>query len=160
VEKGRRFWSGLSGQQKVIAGIAAVFVAIAAVMVPVFAFGHGAHQSPSPTGPGGGGGSPSASTAAVDTSSQSYQMGLKEGTDGQAEIAARGGFDIPTHQYKKLSPQDACEGQWQIDSSSELNHRDYMAGCLAGLDQSVPSTVAPPSKKGPNGSTVPNKPGS
>lgn len=108
----------------------------------------------------GGGGSPSASTAAVDTSSESYQMGLKEGTDGQAEIAVHGGLDILTHQYKKLSPQDACEGQWAVDQSPNLSHRDYMAGCLYGLDHGGNAgTVVPPSKKGPNGSTVPNKPG-
>ena len=108
----------------------------------------------------GGGGSPSASTAAVDTSSQSYQMGLKTGTDGQAEIAAHGGFDILSHSYKKLSPQDACEGQWAVDSAPNLSKTDYMAGCLYGLSHGGHvGTVTPPVHKGPNGSTITNEPG-
>jgi hypothetical protein len=110
----------------------------------------------------GGGGS----MAAVNTSSQSYQMGLATGTDGQAEIAAYGGFDILSHSNQKLSPHDACEGQWSIDNGAapdlKLSKTDYMAGCLYGIDHNANSTnaVVPPSKKGPNGATVPNRPGS
>jgi hypothetical protein len=117
----------------------------------------------------GGGGS----TAAVNTSSQSYQMGLATGTNGQAEIAAYGGFDILSHSHQKLSPHDACEGQWNIENGAapdlKLSKTDYMAGCLYGIDHNANSTnashapaatVVPPSKKGPNGATVPNRPGS
>jgi hypothetical protein len=114
----------------------------------------------------GGGGS----TAAVNTSSQSYQMGLATGTNGQAEIAAYGGFDITSHSYQKLSPHDACEGEWNIDNGAapdlKLSKTDYMAGCLYGIAHNANSTnapaatVVPPSKKGPNGSTIPNQPGS
>ncbi|MBO0879129.1 MAG: hypothetical protein J2P17_01850, partial [Mycobacterium sp.] len=62
----------------------------------------------------GGGGS----SAGVNTSSQSYKMGLATGTNGQAEIAAFGGFDILSNTERKLSPQDACEGQWDLDNGS------------------------------------------
>jgi hypothetical protein len=123
-------------------------------------------------GSGGGGGSSGGggSAAPVNTSSQSYQMGLATGTNGQAEIAAFGGFDIGSHSYKKLSPHDACEGQWNIDSGAapdlNLSKTDYMAGCLYGIDHNAnstnanhaPATVVPPSKMGPNGETVPNQP--
>ncbi|ORV54155.1 hypothetical protein AWC05_18880 [Mycobacterium florentinum] len=121
----------------------------------------------------GGNGGAGDSTAAVDKSSKSYQMGLATGTNGQAEIAAYGGFDILTHSYKKLSPHDACEGQWDIDNGAapdlKLSKTDYMAGCLYGIDHNANSTnashaptatVVPPSRKGPNGSTIPNRPGS
>jgi hypothetical protein len=114
----------------------------------------------------GGGGS----TPAVNTSSQSYRMGLATGTNGQAEIAAYGGFDITSNTYRKLSPQDACDGQWEVDNGAapdlKLSKTDYMAGCLYGLAHNANSTnapgatVVPPSKKGPNGSTIPNTPGS
>ncbi len=117
------------------------------------------------SGCGGGG-----STPAVNTSSQSYQMGLATGTDGQAATAAFGGFDITSNSYKKLSPQDACEGQWNIDNGAapdlKLSKTDYMAGCLYGIAHNANSTngpgatVVPPSKKGPNGETIPNEPGS
>jgi len=112
------------------------------------------------------------STAAVNTSSQSYKMGLATGTDGQAEIAAFGGFDITSNSNRKLSPQDACEGQWDIDNGAapdlKLSKTDYMAGCLYGLAHNANSTnggngaatVVPPSKKGPDGSTIANTPGS
>jgi hypothetical protein len=143
--------------------------------------GLGAVAAISACGGGGGGGSGSGgggsssgggSAAAVNTSSQSYRMGLATGTNGQAEIAAFGGFDIPSHSYKKLSPHDACEGQWNIDSGAapdlNLSKTDYMAGCLYGIDHNAnstnashaPATVVPPSKMGPNGETVPNQPGS
>lgn len=156
-DDGQQFWSRQPRERKIIFAAAAALVAIAAVItfwVTVL-------------GASGGGDS------AVDTSSQSYQMGLKTGTDGQAEIAAYGGFNILTHQHERLSHQDACEGQWQIDNGAapdlHLNHRDYMAGCLYGLDHNANSpgashapaaTVVPPSKKGPNGATIPNRPGS
>jgi hypothetical protein len=51
----------------------------------------------------------------------------------------------------------------------KLSKTDYMAGCLYGIDHNANSTnashapaatVVPPSKKGPNGATVPNRPGS
>jgi hypothetical protein len=96
-------------------------------------------------------------------------MGLATGTNGQAEIAAYGGFDITSNSYEKLSPQDACEGQWDLDNGAapdlKLSKTDYMAGCLYGIDHNAnatnaPATVVPPSKKGPNGSTIPNTPGS
>ena len=45
----QRFWSGLSGRQKII--VVAVIVVMAVIIVPVFAFSHGAHRSPSPAGP-------------------------------------------------------------------------------------------------------------
>jgi hypothetical protein len=154
---GQQFWSRQPRERKIIfaaaGGVVVITAAIALSVTVLGAFG--------------GGGS------AVDTSSQSYRMGLKTGTDGQAEIAAYGGFNILTHQNEQLSHQDACEGQWQIDNGAEpdlhLSHRDYMAGCLYGLDHNAnspgashapPATVVPPSKKGSNGGTVPNTPGS
>lgn len=113
---------------------------------------------------GGGGSSP-----VVNTSSQSYRMGLATGTNGQAEIAAYGGFDITTNTYRKLSPQDACEGQWDIENGAgpdlKLSKTDYMAGCLYGIAHNAnattqpAATVVPPSKMGPDGSTIANEPG-
>src|SRR6185312_11249031 len=61
---------------------------------------------------------------AVDTSSQSYQEGLKSGTSGLAEIEA----------FKGMSNNKACELGLNIDSGgSRVNKQDYMAGCLYGL---------------------------
>lgn len=152
VARGQRFWSQLSRQNKIASAVVLVGI-VTVVAFGAYVFG--------------------GSTAAVNTSSQSYQMGLATGTNGQAEIAAYGGFDILTHSYRKLSPHDACEGQWNIDNGAEpdlhLSKKDYMAGCLYGIDHNANSTnashepaatVVPPSKKGANGSTIPNRPGS
>jgi hypothetical protein len=105
----------------------------------------------------------------VDTSSQSYRMGLATGTNGQAATAAFGGFDIMTNSYKKLSPEDACAGQWELENGAsdlKLVKADYMAGCLYGISHNANSsgsggaaTVVPPSKMGPDGSTIANEPG-
>lgn len=151
------FWLKLTRPQKLLIVGGAAVVAIIGLII---AFS-------------GGGGLPFVGDPPVDTSSQSYQMGLKTGTDGQAEIAAYGGFNIFTHQFERRSHQDACEGEWRTDNGANpdlnLNHRDYMAGCLYGLDHNAnspgashapPRTVVPPSKKGSNGGTVPNTPGS
>lgn len=121
------------------------------------------------------------STAVVDTSSQSYRMGLASGTNGPAEMAAFG-YDAIGNQPGQVlvkrgpvSHQEACEQGFNSDNSpftrpdNGLNKTDYMAGCLYGLDHNANSTnashapaatVVPPSKKGPNGSTIPNRPGS
>lgn len=156
VKKPSGFWLKLTRPQKLLIVGGAAVVALTCL---VLAFS-------------GGGGLPFAGDPPVDTSSQSYRMGLKTGTDGQAEIHAHGGFNIFTHQYERVSPQEACEDEWKLDNAAaldlNLNHRDYMAGCLYGLDHNAdspgashaPATVVPPSKKGSNGGTVPNRPGS
>lgn len=153
-DDGRQFWSHQPRQRKMIfvgAG-AAVAVVAAIIFFTVGPFG---------------GGSPH-----VDKSSRSYQIGLATGTNGMAATAAAGGFDIFSHTYKKLSPHDACDGQFDTDNGAadwKLSKTDYMAGCLYGIDHNADSTnashapartVVPPSKKGPNGETVPNTPGS
>lgn len=158
VAKGQPFRSGLSRQTKIVAAIVGLVVIVA-----VFAFG--AHLF-------GGTHGASGPTAGVNTSSPSYRMGLATGTNGQAAIHAEGGLNILTHQYEKVSPQEACEGEFNTDNAASdvpLSKTDYMAGCLYGIDHNENSTnashapaatVVPPSKKGPNGSTIPNRPGS
>jgi|SRR5579884_354905 len=158
VAKGQQFWSGLSQQSKIAFAVGGLVVIAIVVAFGVHVFG-------STDGSSG-------STAAVNTSSQSYQMGLATGTNGQAAIHAYGGFNIATNQYEKVSPQEACEGEFKTDNAAAdvpLSKTDYMAGCLYGIDHNENSTnashapaatVVPPSKKGPNGSTIPNRPGS
>lgn len=70
--------------------------------------------------------SPASSNAPVSTSSESYQEGLKAGTNGQAEIAAFGG----------MAYQRACQMTFDIDGGADpsLVKQDYMAGCLYGLN--------------------------
>jgi hypothetical protein len=153
VEKGRRFWSGLSGQQKVIAGIAAVFVAIAAIMVPVFAFGHGAHQSPSPTGPAGS-----------HTASQYYQWGYESATSGAARASY---IDLLCTGYYGCSEpnpdtvKQACGSGFGEDvnvpadmkvadpdtAAYRANQDDFVKGCGDAFRDHPPSptmTTAPP----------------
>jgi hypothetical protein len=69
-------------------------------------------------------GAPSPS-AAVSTSSPSYQMGLRSGTSGMAEIDA----------FKGTGSKKACEKSFDLDqgASGDLNQPDYLAGCLYGL---------------------------
>jgi Protein of unknown function (DUF2510) len=158
VAKGQQLWSGLSQQGK-IAFAAAGLVAV----VIVFAFG--AHLFGSGGAGSGSADGASGSTAAVDTSSQSYQMGLKSGTDGPAEMAAFGYdaiSDQPGQLLQKVGPvshQEACEQGFNSDNSpfsrpdNGLNKTDYMAGCLYGLDHNAnskptaPRTVVPPSHR-------------
>src|ERR1700761_1273037 len=147
VEKGRRFWSGLSGQQKVIAGIAAVFVAIAAIMVPVFAFGHGAHQSPSPTGPAGS-----------HTGSQYYQWGAESATAGTArqnyiDLLCTGYYGCSTPLSLPDTVKEACGGAFQDDANVPLemkvadpdtdayqaNKDDFVKGCGDAFRDHPPS---------------------
>jgi hypothetical protein len=154
---GRRFWAHQPRQRKIIWAVAGAVVLVGAVII---------FATAGPLSTSGGGGS------AVDTSSQSYRMGLATGTNGQAAIHAYGGFNIATNQYEKVSPQEACEGEFNTDNAAAdvpLSKTDYMAGCLYGIDHNENSTnashapaatVVPPSKKGPNGSTIPNRPGS
>jgi hypothetical protein len=67
----------------------------------------------------------SSASAPVSTSSPSYQMGLKSGTSGMAEIDA----------FKGTSGNKACKKSFDLDqgASGDLNQQDYMAGCLYGL---------------------------
>ena len=130
--KGQQFWSGLSRQRQIIFAV----VGLVAIVI-VFAFGAHLFRSGGPQTSSASGSGKSA-YAGADKSSQSYQMGLKAGTDGQAEIAAYGGFDILTHQNTApMSYEDACKGQFDIEhgaAPSEIVERDYMAGCLDGLN--------------------------
>lgn len=118
-------------------------------------------------GGSGGGGHP------VDKSSPSYKMGLDSGTHGDAEMAAFGYFSLSeSRNVAPVSHQEACEEAYKSDDNpitrpeGGLDKTDYIAGCMDGLDQNAksreagPNTVVPPSKKGPNGATVPNRPGS
>jgi hypothetical protein len=100
----------------------------------------------------GGGGS----TAAVDTSSKAYQLGVKSGTDGNAE----------TEYFTTHDSQEACHYGFAYDWDTITGHstppdytthewQDYLAGCSNALN--ARATVVPPSKKGPGGATVPNK---
>jgi hypothetical protein len=121
--KGLQFWSGLSRNSQI--GVA---VAAAALAVTLLAFTFGGHASHS-------GGS---SYAGADKSSQSYEMGLEAGTKGQAEIEAYGGFNILSHQNTAPATfEQACKDQFNLENgagSSTLVQRDYMAGCLDGLN--------------------------
>lgn len=126
LEKGQQFWSGLSRQRKAI-------VSVAGLGIIVIVLGFAAHPFRS------GGTEMSPASAGVDKSSQSYRMGLKTGTDGQAEIMAYGGFDILSHQNTAPAPyEEACKAQFDLDNGAgpDLNlvERDYMAGCLDGLN--------------------------
>jgi hypothetical protein len=156
--KGQQFRSGLSRQAKILFTAAGLVV-----VVVVFAFG--AHLFRSGGAGSGSTSGASGSTAAVDTSSQSYQMGLKSGTDGPAEMAAFGYdaiSDEPGQLLQKragVSHQEACEQGYNSDNSpfsrpeDGLNKTDYMAGCLYGLDHNAnshpaaPRTVVPPSHR-------------
>lgn len=149
LEKGRRFWSRLSGQQKVIVGIAAVFVVIVAILVPVFAFGDGAHQSASVPGPAG---SP--------TGSQYYQWGYESATSG---AALRSYIDqVCTGFYGCSKPdsdtaKEACGGSFLEDENVPMEMRiddpdsgtyqakknEYVRGCVDAFRDHPPSpTVA------------------
>jgi hypothetical protein len=162
VEKGRRFWSGLSGQQKVIAGIAAVFVAIAAIMVPVFAFGHGAHQSPSPTGPAGShtGQSPSPTgRAGSHTGSQYYQWGYESAISGTArqnymDLLCTGYYGC--HEPDPSDVKQACKEGFQTDANVPVEMRiadpdtdayrankdDFVKGCGDAFRDHPPSLTS------------------
>ncbi len=109
----------------------------------------------------------------VDKSSPSYKMGLDSGIHGDAEMAAFGYFSLSeSRNVAPVSHQEACEQAYKSDDSpitrpeGGLDKTDCIAGCMDGLDQNAnsrqarPNTVVPPSKKGPNGATIPNRPGS
>jgi Protein of unknown function (DUF2510) len=130
--KGLQYWSGLSRNSQI--GLA---VAAFAVTALVFTFGaHAFHSSGS--GYAGADHSSGSSYAGADKSSQSYQMGLEAGTKGQAEIEAYGGFNVLSHQNTAPAPfEQACMDQFNLENgagSSTLVQRDYMAGCLDGLN--------------------------
>lgn len=155
-DDGRQFWSAQPRQRKIIfaaAGAAVVLVA-AIIFFTAGPFGGGSH--------------------AVDKSSQSYKMGLESGTHGDAEMAAFGYFSLSeSRNMAPVSHQEACEQAYDAAQSpftrpkGGINKTDYIAGCMDGLDQNAkkrnadtPNTVVPPSKKGSDGRTVPNTPGS
>lgn len=156
-DDGRQLWSRQPRERKLIFAAAAAVVAVAAVItfwVTVL-------------GGSGGGGHP------VDKSSPSYKMGVDSGTHGDAEMAAFGYFSLSeARNVAPVSHQEACEQAYKSDDNpftrpqGGLDKTDYIAGCLYGLDHnansqpSSPRTVVPPSKKGPNGATIPNRPGS
>jgi Protein of unknown function (DUF2510) len=116
VDKGRRFWSGLPGQRKIMFAVAGLLIVVAVGAVFVvgtnYLFGGG--------------------SSTVDTSSQSYRMGLKSGTDGPAEIQAFGPWMGAAEPYDQ-----ACQQSYNTESGAapdlHLNHQDYMGGCLYGL---------------------------
>jgi uncharacterized protein DUF2510 len=160
-EKGRRLWSGLSGQQKIIVSIAAVFVAIAAIMLPFFAFGHGANQSPSLTGPAGPKGG-----------SQYYQWGYESATSGAARRdyidlacppAVPGAPDYGCSNTDPDTTKQACGGarvddpnipaDFKVEDPDTSGHQakedDYMRGCRDGFRDHPPS---------PTKTTIPQPP--
>lgn len=141
VEKGQQFRSGLSRQRKILFAVVG-----AAVIVCVFAFGANQFRSVGPqtsSAPGGtqtssASGSVGSASPGVDKSSQSYRMGLKSGTNGDGEEHAFGtvylGGRNPPMPYEK-----ACKQAFTIDnvdppSGVPLVEKDYMAGCLDGLN--------------------------
>ena len=149
MEKGRRFWLGLPRGRRVMVAIAGLFVAVAVIAVPFVVVDHvfgGAsttshksdatgHQNGAPDGQGG---------APVDTSSRSYKMGLKSGTDGNAEIAAFGSQGLNGRMQAPMPPHQACQGSFDLDSGGliagvdeQLNEQDYLAGCLYGLSHNA-----------------------
>lgn len=77
------------------------------------------------------------SGGAVNTSSQSYRMGLATGTKGDAEMRAYGSVGLGG-KVPPVSYQQACQTEWDLDNGSapDLNlvKKDYMAGCLYGLN--------------------------
>ena len=118
----------------------------------VFAFGANQFRSVGPqtsSAPGGtqtssapGGnhtssasGSVGSASPGIDKSSQSYRMGLKSGTDGYAEVRAFGavylGGRTPPMPY-----EEACKLSFNQDNGGNLPvvEKDYMAGCLDGLN--------------------------
>jgi hypothetical protein len=155
-DDGPRFRSRQPQQRKVIFAVAGGLAVVVAAMIFLTAapFGGGGHQ--------------------VDKSSPSYKMGLDSGTHGNAEMAAFGYFSISeARNMAPVSHQEACEQAYKSDNNpftrpeGGLDKTDYIAGCMDGLDRnaksrdaSKPNTVVPPSKKGPNGGTIPNRPGS
>jgi hypothetical protein len=148
VDKGRRIWSGLSGRQKIIVSIAAVFVAVAAIMVPVFAFGHGAGQSPSASGRAGSKGG-----------SQYYQWGYQSATSGAARESY---IDLScTGFYGCSDPgpdtvKQACDGGWVGDANVpaevkvadpdtgayQAKKDDFVKGCSDAFRDHPPSPTA------------------
>ena len=128
--KGPQYWSGLSRNSQI--GLA---VAGLAVTVVVFALGARVFHS---SGSGDAGSDQSSQSSQADKTSQSYQMGLEAGTKGQAEIEAYGGLNILTRQNTAPAPfKQACKDQFNLENgggSSTLVERDYMAGCLDGLN--------------------------
>jgi hypothetical protein len=159
VAKGQQLWSGLSQQGKIALAAAGLVVVVTAFVFSAHLFGSGGAGNGSTDGASG-------STAAADTSSQSYQMGVKSGTDGPAEMAAFGYDaigDQPGQVLTKRGPvphQEACEQGFNSDNNpfsrpdNGLNKTDYMAGCLYGLDHNAnsqptaaPRTVVPPSHR-------------
>ncbi len=148
VEKGRRFWSGLSGQQKIVVGTAAVLVAIAAIMVPVFVFGHDGAQSPFTSGGTGSKGG-----------SQYYRWGYESATSGSAR---QGYIDLLCTGYYGCSEpgrdtvKQACGGGWigdanvpaemkvtdPDDATFQANKDDYVRGCSDGFRDHPPSPTA------------------
>jgi len=159
VTKGQQPWSGLSQRGKIAFTAAGLVVVVIALIFSTHLFGSGGAGKDSSTDGASG------STAAADTSSQSYQMGLKSGTNGPAEMAAFGYDaigDQPGQVLAKQGPvshQEACEQGFNSDNSpfsrpdNGLDKIDYMAGCLYGLDHNVnskptaPRTVVPPSHR-------------
>jgi hypothetical protein len=120
-----------------LVGVAVVGLVIVAG-VGYLVFGGHSH-SLSGSGAGSGAESGATPSAGVDTSSQSYRMGLKSGTKGQAEINAFGGFDIGSHRNFGPQPyEQVCKADFDLESGAapDLNlvEQDYVAGCLYGLN--------------------------
>lgn len=144
LEKGRRFWSSMSGQQKIMVAIAALAVVVIAIMVPVFTFGHKAAQS-GRAGPTGG--------------SQYYQWGYESATSGAAR---RSYIDLLcTGFYGCSEPgpdtiKQACGGGWVGDENVpaemkvadpdsgtyQANKDDFVKGCRDAFRDHPPSPTA------------------
>jgi hypothetical protein len=142
----KQFVPGLSRERQII--LIVVGLVTTAVIV---AFGAHLFRSGGPetvSAPGAG----KSTYASADKSSRSYRVGLEAGKNGQAETAAYGGFDILRHQNTApMSYDDACKGQFNLENGADpdLVERDYMAGCLDGLnDQSAQWTQGRKAKGG------------
>jgi hypothetical protein len=148
VEKGRRFWSGLPRERQIMVAIAGLLAAVAVVAVAFRAFDH-VFGDASPTRHHSAAtdhqnGAPINTSSPVNTSSRSYKMGLKSGTDGNAEIAAFGSQGLNGRMQAPMPPRQACQGSFDLDSGGliagvdeQLNEQDYVAGCLYGLSHNA-----------------------
>lgn len=147
VAQRQRFWSGLSGRQKII--VVAVIVVMAVIIVPVFAFSHGAHRSPSPAGPSRSpagqsapqpGQSPSPSgQAGSHSGSPFYQLGYQSGTSGWARSNYAPNYYSNTGATVAEMERDACSESWEHDPNLPAE---------AKLDPSIGGSFSPENQDG------------
>jgi hypothetical protein len=119
-----------SGQSHARTAMFVIAMIVGLVAVPwVVRFAEAGRLSP-PRPPSQQSQSPSPYSA-PNTSSPSYQQGLKSGTDGYAEVQAFGPWMGTAQPYDQ-----ACQAAFNIDGGADptLVQQDYIQGCLYGLN--------------------------